>query len=127
MRAIWSRAPQAETALVLVFPDQGETLFSSDVSRLVSEVEERVGDSFVTFALLNGRRPSLMDAISAARFMGCTSAVVTVVSDRMGTSFVPVSRSFGEMPMTVTSCGRDADAIADAFAASALAEPAACA
>lgn len=127
MRTQRNRDPLAETALVLVFPDPGAALFHGEVNRLVTEVEDRVGGAFVTFALLNGRQPSLMDAISAARFMGCTSAVVAVVGDRLGPSVEAVPRAWGEMPMTVASCGRDPEAIADAFAASVLAEPAACA
>lgn len=127
MTTVWSRDPLAKAALVLVFPDQERALFSSDLNGLVSEVEERLGDSFVTFALLNGRQPSLVDAISAARFMGCTSAVVMVVSDRAAPSIAAVPRAAGEMPMTVARCTRDPRAISDAFAASVLAEVAACA
>lgn len=69
---------EATTALVIVFPPEFKSLFSSEVHRLVSEVQDRLDGVYVTFALSSGNSPDLRASIAAARFVGCESAVVVV-------------------------------------------------
>jgi hypothetical protein len=51
-------------------------LFNSEIHHLVREVDERLNGVFVTYALSSGASPDLRDAVAAARFSGCDSAVV---------------------------------------------------
>ena len=62
MDRIWTHDPMTSCGLVVVFPDEQATLWDGKVNGLVGEVEERFDGPFVTFALLNGRQPSLVDA-----------------------------------------------------------------
>jgi hypothetical protein len=63
-------------ALVIVFPAGVSGLFNADIHRLVREVQESLGGVYVTYALSSGTAPNLRDAMFAARFVGCDSAVV---------------------------------------------------
>lgn len=127
MTALWNRDSLDRRALVLVFADRDGGLWSQDLNALVNDVEERVDAGCVTFALLNGRHPSLVDALTAARFSGCTSAVVAIVDDGGVPSVAALPRTRGEMPMTVALCGRSVQSIVDAFESAVHAESAACA
>jgi hypothetical protein len=62
--------------LVVVFPVGVKGLFNPAVHRVVREVEDRLEGVFVTYALTAGGSPDVGDAIAAARFAGCDSAVV---------------------------------------------------
>ena len=62
--------------LVIVFPLGVSGLFNPEIHGLVQEVERQLDGIFVTYALSSGASPTVRDAISAARFVGCESAVV---------------------------------------------------
>ena len=64
------------TALVIVFPPGVNGLFNSGVHGLVREVQAQLDGVYVTYALSSGSSPDLRAAMSAARFVGCESAVV---------------------------------------------------
>ena len=66
----------SSVALVIVFPPGVRGLFNSEMYHLVREVGERLNGVFVTYALSSGASPDLRDAMSAARFIGCDTAVV---------------------------------------------------
>ena len=127
MNGLWKKDPVSSCGLVVVFPDDGATMWDSDVNTLVGDIEERISSSFVTFALLNGQQPSLMDAVFAARFTGCTSVVVAVMDgDGDATELIP-SAGGEELSVTITGCPRDPEAVARAYLDVVLAQPAACA
>lgn len=62
--------------IVIVFPPGVTSLFNPGVHRLVREVESQLGEVFVTFALSGGATPDVDGAVRAARFAGCSSALV---------------------------------------------------
>jgi hypothetical protein len=64
------------SALVIVFPPGVKGLFNTEIHGLVREVQERLDGVFVTYALSSSGSPDLKDALAAARFAGCDSAVV---------------------------------------------------
>jgi hypothetical protein len=127
MDKIWTSDPTASCGLVVVFPDEEASIWDRDVNGMVREIEDRMEGQFVTFALLNGHQPSLMDALTATRFVGCTSAVVAVVGAIGQTVSDSVSSGTVEFPITVMACDRTAESVNDAFLSAILAEPAACA
>lgn len=127
MKSMWKRDPVSTCGLVVVFPDDGATMWDKNVNSLVGDIEERVSSSFVTFALLNGRQPSLMDAVLAARFTGCTSVVVAVVDGDGGAIELIPSSGGDEISVTITGCPRDPEAVAQAFLDVLLGQPAVCA
>lgn len=102
---------RAEHGLILVFPDQDGSIFSPAVNRFVDGVEARVDASLVTFALTNGRHPNVRDALAAAAFAGCASAVIVVLDERL--PLPTVGRSSATQ---VVRCRRDPAAVAMAFA-----------
>ena len=67
--------------LVIVFPPGVSGLFNPEVHRLVQEVERHLPGLYVTYALSSGESPSVRDAIRAARFVGCDSAVVVLAAE----------------------------------------------
>ncbi|MCW8984675.1 MAG: CbiX/SirB N-terminal domain-containing protein [Thermoanaerobaculales bacterium] len=107
---------EAKTALVVVFPPAVKGLFNSEVHELVSEVQELLDGVYVTYALSSGSSPDLRAALSAARFVGCESAVVVpagagdadrlVNSDSKGDWLLTVSTGLSEL---------DAPALVDAY------------
>ena len=128
MTSLWSRDPLKACGLVVVFPEDDVTMWSSEVTTLVEQVEEQVKGSFVTFALLNGRQPSLTDAVLAARFSGCTSLTLVVLGGRDGNILEALpTDGRGEMAAVVTGCRRDPSAVARTYLRSLFARPAACA
>jgi hypothetical protein len=128
MAQLFGQNPLDAWGLVVVFPDEAATLWDSGLNGLVDEIEQKFDGAFVTFALANGRHPSLVDALTAARFNGCDSAVVVVVSPTSGDRTVRlVSPPQSEFPITVTASRRDADSVAGAYLDAVLAEPAVCA
>lgn len=79
---------ETKTALVIVFPPEFKGLFSPEVHRLVGEVQEQLDGVYVTFALSSGNSPDLRASISAARFVGCKSAVVIMAGSGDAVRFV---------------------------------------
>jgi len=75
-------ANRTRSALVIVFPPGVKGYFNPEIHGLVREVEEQLEDVFVTYALSSGGSPDLRDAMAAARFAGCESAVVVPAGDR---------------------------------------------
>ena len=67
---------QQHSGLVIVFPPGVSGLFNPEIHGLVQEVERQLDGIYVTYALSSGASPTVKDAISAARFVGCESAVV---------------------------------------------------
>ena len=63
------------TALVLFWPDTDGGPWDTGASELVESLAERLG-TFVTCVGSGPRALTVEDALSAARFMGCQSAVV---------------------------------------------------
>jgi hypothetical protein len=74
-------APAQRLGLVIVFPPGVRGLFNPAVHRLVRSVEARLDDVFVTHALSSGAAPDVGAAVAAARFAGCSSAVVVHCED----------------------------------------------
>jgi hypothetical protein len=72
---------QPSIALVIVFPPDVKGLFNPAVHALVRGVEERLEGVHVTYALTSGAAPDLEASLAAARFAGCTSAVVVHAED----------------------------------------------
>jgi hypothetical protein len=64
------------TGLVIVFPPEVAGLFNPEIHGFVRKVEKALEGTYVVYALSSGASPTLRDAISAARFVGCESAVV---------------------------------------------------
>lgn len=69
-------AEKGNTALVIALPPDVKGLFNPEIHGLVRDVSEKLHDVYVTYALSSGFAPNLRDAMAAARFMGCDSAVV---------------------------------------------------
>ena len=67
--------------MVIDFPPGVASLFTPSVHTLVREVERRLDGAFVTYALSGGGGPDIEAALNAARFAGCTSAVVVYSED----------------------------------------------
>ena len=91
-------------------------LFNSAVYGLVREVQERLDDVFVTYALSSAGSPDLRDAMTAARFARCDSAVV--VHARGGESFQPeeyLSKGDWMLAPSTQISEMDAPAVVDAF------------
>lgn len=74
-------APAQRLGLVIVFPPGVRGLFNPAVHRLVRSVEARLDNVFVTYALSAGASPDVGAAVAAARFAGCSSAVVVHCED----------------------------------------------
>jgi hypothetical protein len=127
MNSFLTNDPMNSCGLVVVFPDDAATMWDSDVNGMVGEIENQIDGPFVTFALLNGHQPSLMDALTATQFVGCTSAVVAVVGATGQTVYDSMASGTEHFPITVTACDRSAASVTDAFMDVILAEPAACA
>jgi hypothetical protein len=123
----WKNDPMKQCALVMLFPENELTMWSSEINELVTEVEERVDGTFVTTALLNGRQPSLVDAMMAVRFMGCSSAVVAVLGASGSSTEADVPVSGGSFPISLVACRPDPAAVVDAYLSQLFAEPLACA
>ena len=69
------------SGMVIVFPPGVASLFNPSVHSLVREVERRLDDVFTTHALSGGGGPDIEAALNAARFAGCSSAVVVYPED----------------------------------------------
>ncbi len=62
-------------ALVIFRPPAGRSLWDADLLALIGNLEDELG-VFVTSAGVDEKTPALRDAAVAARFAGCTHAVV---------------------------------------------------
>jgi hypothetical protein len=69
------------SGLVIVFPTGVKSLFNPGVHKIVREVERRLDGKFVTYALSGGATPDVGAAVNAARFAGCSSAIVVHTDD----------------------------------------------
>lgn len=76
-----SVASAQRLGLVIVFPPGVRGLFNPAVHRLVRSVEARLENVFVTYALSSGASPDVGAAVAAARFAGCSSAIVVHCED----------------------------------------------
>jgi len=72
---------QNHSGMVIVFPPGVASLFNPSVHSLVREVERRLDGVYTTFALTGGGGPDIEAALNAARFAGCSSAVVVYPED----------------------------------------------
>ena len=72
------------SGIVIVFPTGVKSLFNPDVHRLVRKVEDQLDGVFVTYALSGGAVPDVDSALKAARFAGCSSAVVIQSDEWLG-------------------------------------------
>jgi hypothetical protein len=109
---------RSKAALVVVFPPGVKGLFNPEVHGLVREVEERLDGVYVTYALSSGTSPSLRDAMAAARFVGCESAVVVPTASDVIVKFVDRETS-GDWMVTSTPdfSELDASAVVEAYRA----------
>jgi len=82
-RRIFDMSPR-RSGIVIVFPTGVTNLFNPDVHRLVRMVEDQLDGVFVTYALSGGAAPDVGAALKAARFAGCSSAVVVHAEDWLG-------------------------------------------
>lgn len=97
---------------LIVFDPRIRSLWDAESSLVLERLEERLEDVFVTAAGTGGRVATLRDACAAARFAGCSEAVVVVVGG--------AAPAFGAgdpgLPLTTTRSERGAAAIAQAYA-----------
>jgi hypothetical protein len=109
-------ADGSTTALVIVFPPTFKGLFNPEVHGLVRDVQERLDGVYVTYALSSGTSPDLRDAISAAQFGGCESAVIVPVHPSEASRFTGPG-STGDWLLTSSQVNSDLDAaaLADAY------------
>lgn len=70
--------------IVVVFPPGVTSLFNPDVHRILREVENRLENVFVTYALSGGATPDIQGGIHAARFAGCSLGVVIHYDEWLG-------------------------------------------
>ena len=109
-------ADENGSALVIVFPPGVKGLFNSEIHGLVREVQERLDGVYVTYALSSGTSPDLRAAISAARFVGCDSAVVVAAATNDAVRFAERGTT-GDWLLTVSPVHSelDAPAVVDAY------------
>ncbi len=69
-------------ALVLVHAHR-DGLWDRELRRLAADVSARLPGIYVVCAATNGRGPALRDALAAARYAGCSSAVLVHLDDTM--------------------------------------------
>lgn len=100
-------ATTPSTALVIVFPVGVRGLFNPQVHSLVREVQEKLDNVYVTYALSSGS-PTVADAIAASKFAGCEAAVVVHAGDDLSSDLArfgsgadsPIRGSLGLAEMT---------------------------
>ena len=106
----------AAAALVIIFPPGINGLFNSQVHGLVQEVQDQLENVYVTYALSSGSSPDLRAAMSAARFVGCDSAVV-VPAGSSAVGEIAERGNDGDWLLTASHLGSDlsATAVIDAY------------
>ncbi len=104
------------TGLVIVFPPEVAGLFNPEIHGFVRKVERELDGIYVTYALSSGASPTLRDAVSAARFVGCDSAVVIQSAEHEPDRPVDWSPG-GDWLMASSSAGNESDvsAIVDTY------------
>ena len=109
---------ETKTALVVVFPPTVKGLFNSKIHELVREVQELLDGVYVTYALSSGNSPDLRASITAARFVGCESAVVVMAGSGDAVPFFDHG-SKGEWLLTASTVlpELEAPALVDAYRA----------
>jgi hypothetical protein len=120
-------ANRTGSALVIVFPPGVRGLFNTEIHGLVRQVQERLESVYVTYALSSSGSPDLRDALAAARFAGCDSAVV-IPTEASDAALLDEARSTGDWMVAIspTMSDTEAPAVVDAYqAALAKAEKAA--
>jgi hypothetical protein len=110
-------APAQRLGLVIVFPPGVRGLFNPAVHRLVRSVEARLDNVFVTYALSSGSSPDVGAAVAAARFAGCSSAVVVHCEDWLlpATGIDPTADTVWSAEAGPIDVERGAAAVLDAF------------
>jgi hypothetical protein len=109
-------ADSNQTALVIVFPPGVSGLFNPVVHGLVRQVQDRLPEISVSYALTSGSAPTLSDAIAAARFSGCSSSVV-VCAGESGDAWLgdPAWNGDWMLPTSLFPADLDAAAVVNAF------------
>ena len=98
-------------ALVIVASDVRSPLWDPALLALVEYLEGRLDGVFVTCAVTGSRQPTVADALSASKAMGCRSAVVV---DLPGSETTPRFMLSG-IPFAVTRSTGEAAQIAAAY------------
>lgn len=100
MTTIWNAPDRSRReAVILVQGTTHPALWDPATSALVEGIEERMDGAIVTFVGSDGR-PSLRDAVAAARFLGARRAVAVVPDRRAAVWWSRESRSVS-MPMSM--------------------------
>jgi hypothetical protein len=94
-------------ALVLLFPGDHPRLWDPEISALVDELEERLDDVFVTHAAERGG-PTVADALAAARYAGCSWAVLATPA---GSCLARLAPGFPSLPLVTADSRWDAAAL----------------
>ena len=97
--------------LVIVFPPGVAGLFNPEIHGFVAKVEKGLEGTYVTYALSSGGSPDLRDAVCAARFVGCESAVV-IRSVEDGAARREYGSPSGDWLLASTSVGDEFDVAA---------------
>lgn len=106
-----SRGSTPAPALILLH-DRKAGLWDVDLRRFATEVGERLDGVYVACATGAGTGPGLADAIAAARYVGCSRAVlVNVGGNRTGGEVIP-SRG---LHLTRVAASFDTDAVVRAY------------
>jgi hypothetical protein len=104
-------ADSNQTALVIAFPPSVSGLFNTEVHGLVRQVQERLPEVSVSYALTSGTAPTPSDAVAAARFAGSRSSVV-VFAGESGDAWPVDFASGGDWMLPASSALTDLDAAA---------------
>jgi len=97
------------TGLVIVFPPEVAGLFNPEIHGFVRKVERELDGIYVTYALSSGASPTLRDAISAARFVGCDSAVV-IPAETSDVAQLSDHRATGDWLLNISPVDSELDA-----------------
>ncbi len=108
---MWTATDEDRVGLVVLFPGAASSLWDRSKAEFVDSVEELLDGVFVTHAAAAGGPPSLVDAVAAGRFAGCTSIVVAAV----GGGPEMVAGTGWALPCSVVGTARDPEAVALAY------------
>ncbi len=79
-QACFSEDSSAEFGLIVFWPSPTGGLWDADLSEMLDRLEDETG-AFVTHAGPGCSAPTLVDAVSAARYMGCSKVLVVAPED----------------------------------------------
>jgi len=82
----------ASPAVVLLLPRVGRALWDPEVTRLLDDLQDRLGGAYVSHARLDGGTPSIDDALAAARFLGHAGTLVVHPPGTKPLSVPPTAR-----------------------------------